>query len=72
MLKILLQSFTVFPAIGIAIFGNRPVVMGFLHMVFLGFVTLFVVAYFKRQGILSDKKLVKVAIHVFAIAVIIK
>ena len=72
MLKILLQGFTVFPAIGNAIFGNRPVIMGFLHMVFLGFVTLFVLAYFKRQGILnSNRTLVNVAIHVFAIAVII-
>jgi hypothetical protein len=72
MLKILLQSFTVFPAIGNAIFGNRPVIMGFLHMVFLGFVSLFVLAYFKRQGILNaNRNLVNVAIHIFAIAVII-
>jgi hypothetical protein len=72
MLKILLQSFTVFPAIGNAIFGNRPVIMGFLHMVFLAFVSLFVLAYFKRQGILNaDRKLVNIAIHIFAIAVII-
>ena len=71
-LKLLLQSFTVFPVIGNAIFGNRPVIMGFLHMVFLGFVTLFVVGYFQRRGLLhSDRKLVNIAIHVFAIAVII-
>lgn len=72
MLKILLQSFTVFPAIGNAIFGNRPVIMGFLHMVFLGFVSLFVLAYFKRRGILNaERKMVNVAIYIFAIAVII-
>ena len=72
MLKLVLQSFTVFPAIGNAIFGNRPLIMGFLHMVFLGFVTLFVLAYFKRQGILdSTRKLVNIGIHFFAIAVII-
>ena len=71
MLKLLLQSFTVFPAIGNAIFGNRPVIMGFLHMVFLAYVTLFVLAYFLRNGILnSERKLVNVAIYIFAIAVI--
>ena len=72
MLKLILQSFTVFPAIGNAIFGNRPVIMGFLHMVFLAFVTLFVLAYFKRKGVLnSNRRLVNIAIYIFAIAVII-
>lgn len=72
MLKIFLQSFTVFPAMGNAIFGNRPVIMGFLHMVFLGFITLFILAYFTRQGILnSNIKMVNIATYVFAIAVII-
>ena len=72
MLKIFLQSFTVFPEIGNAIFGNRPVIMGFLHMVFLGFVTLFILAYFIKQGILnSTMKWVNVAIYLFAVAVVI-
>jgi hypothetical protein len=71
-LKILLQSFTVLPVIGNAIFGNRSVIMGFLHMVFLGFVTLFMLAYFVRQGILdSRKKLLPIALYTFAAAVII-
>jgi hypothetical protein len=72
LLKLVLQSFTVFPAIGNAIFGNRPVIMGFLHMVFLAFVTLFVLAYFKRKGVLnSNRRLANIAIYIFAIAVII-
>jgi hypothetical protein len=72
MLKIFLQSFTVFPVIGNAIFGNRPVIMGFLHMVFLGFVTLFILAYFIKEGILNPQmKWVNVAIYLFTIAVIL-
>jgi hypothetical protein len=71
-LKLVLQSFTVFPIIGNAIFGNRSVIMGFLHMVFLGFVTLFMLAYFVRLGILnSNKKWTPVALYTFAGAVII-
>jgi hypothetical protein len=71
-LKLALQSLTVFPVVGNAIFGNRSVIMGFLHMVFLGFVTLFMLAYFVRLGILdSKKKLTPIALYTFAGAVII-
>jgi hypothetical protein len=72
MLKIFLQSFTIFPVIGNAIFGNRPIIMGFLHLVFLGFVTLFILAYFIKKGLLNSKiKWTGIAVIVFAIAVIL-
>jgi hypothetical protein len=71
-LKIFLQSFTVFPVIGNAIFGNRPVIMGFLHMVFLGFVTLFILAFFIKRGILNAKMIwVNVAVYLFAVGVVL-
>ena len=44
-LKMFLQSFTIFPKIGDAVFGNRPIIIGFLHLVFLAFVTLFILGY---------------------------
>jgi hypothetical protein len=72
MLKIFLQSFTIFPVIGDAIFGNRPIIMGFLHLVFLGFVTLFILAYFIKKGLLNSKiKWTGIAAIVFAGAVIL-
>ena len=72
MLKVILQSFTIFPVIGDAIFGNRPIIMGFLHLVFLAFVTLFILAYFIKKGILIIRvKWTGVAAIVFAIAVIL-
>jgi hypothetical protein len=52
-LKIFLQSFTLFPAVGNAVFGDRPVIIGFLHLVFLGFVTLFLMATFAESGFLN-------------------
>jgi hypothetical protein len=71
MLKIFLQSFTMIPVIGNAIFGNRPVIMGFLHLVFLGFVTLFILAYFTMKGLLNCKiQLTNIAVILFAVAVI--
>jgi hypothetical protein len=72
MLKIFLQSFTIFPVIGGAIFGNRPIIMGFLHLVFLGFVTLFILAYFIKKNMLnSEIKWTGIAAIVFAVAVIL-
>ena len=72
MLKIFLQSFTIFPVIGDAIFGNRPIIMGFLHLVFLGFVTLFILAYFIKKDMLNNKiKWTGIAVTVFAIVVIL-
>jgi hypothetical protein len=72
MLKIFLQSLTIFPVIGDAIFGNRPIIMGFLHLVFLGFVTLFILAYFIKKGLLNSQiKSTGIAAIVFAGAVIL-
>lgn len=72
MLKIVLQSFTVFPMVGNAIFGNRPVIMGFLHLVFLAFMTLFLLTYLTKINVLNSKlRITRMALVVFAIAVIL-
>jgi hypothetical protein len=55
-LKLFLQCFTIFPVIGNTIFGNRPVIMGFLHLVFLGFVSLFLLAFFTKKRLLDLNK----------------
>jgi hypothetical protein len=44
-IKILLQSASVFPEVSTLAFGFRPIVIGYLHLVLLGFVTLFLIAY---------------------------
>ncbi|HSV09974.1 MAG TPA: hypothetical protein VLI68_04345 [Hanamia sp.] len=43
-LKMMLQVGTIFPRLGNAVYGDRPVIIGFLHLVFLGFVSFFVLA----------------------------
>jgi hypothetical protein len=52
-LKMFLQSFTIFPLIGNAVFGDRPVIIGFLHLVFLGFVSPFILAYYTQKMMLN-------------------
>lgn len=71
MLKAFLQSLTILPGIGNAIFGNRPIIMGFLHLVFLGFTSLFILAFFTKNGWLNSKcKITKLALTVFSVAVL--
>ena len=43
-LKMLLQVGTIFPQLGNAVYGDRPVIIGFLHLVFLGFITFYLLA----------------------------
>ena len=43
-LKMVLQVGTIFPQLGNAVYGDRPVIIGFLHLVFLGFITFFLLA----------------------------
>lgn len=71
-IKLFLQSLTIFHTINVQVFGNRSIIMGFLHLVFLGFVTLFLVAYFAQIGMLAiNKRISKIALYWFAVAVIV-
>lgn len=70
-IKMLLQVGTIFPSIANAVYGDRPVIIGFLHLVFLGFVTFFILStlissgYFTRNG-----KIIKYPFFVFMSGVI--
>lgn len=45
-IKILLQGLSVVPALGRYAFGVRPVIIGYLHLVLLGFISFFLVGFF--------------------------
>ena len=72
LIKTILQGFTLFPAVGNAVFGDRPVIIGFLHLVFLGFVTLFIVTWLAQNGFLNLKLgLTRFALVAFTCAIIL-
>lgn len=48
-LKLLMQALSAVPVLSRYAFGLRPVVIGFLHLVLLGFITLFLVSWFLQQ-----------------------
>jgi hypothetical protein len=70
-LKMVLQVGTIFPQLGNAVYGDRPVIIGFLHLVFLGFITFFLLALLVQDGyfILHGKQIMLPFI-IFAIGII--
>ncbi len=54
-LKMLLQSGTIYPPLGNAVYGDRPLIIGYLHLVFLGFLTLFLLFSFIDSGYFNRK-----------------
>lgn len=51
-IKIILQSLSAIPSLSYLAFGFRPVVIGYLHLILLGFVTLFLLGYFIQHQLL--------------------
>ena len=69
--KMLLQTGTIIPWLGNAVYGFRPIIIGFLHLVFLGFVTLFILSHLVQYGFYSMRtRLAQGAIILFTGAVI--
>lgn len=71
-LKTAIQAGIVIPAIGNAVFGDRPIIIGYLHLVMLGFVTLYLIAHLFQSGYFTNRiKIAKTGIIVFASGVVI-
>jgi len=48
--KSLLQTGTIFPWLAHAVFGLRPIIIGFLHLVFLGLVSFYILSHYMDKG----------------------
>jgi hypothetical protein len=59
-LKQIFLAVTIVPSIGALVFYNRPAIIGFLHLVLLGFVTLYLLAEFIRTGLMRNSRFVLV------------
>lgn len=51
-IKILLQLLSVFPQLNQFVFGHRPVIVGYLHLVLLGFISFYLIGYSIKNGLL--------------------
>lgn len=54
-LKVLLQAVTAFPALSHLVFGYRSIVVGYLHLIFLIFVSLFLLTELSARQIINTK-----------------
>jgi hypothetical protein len=71
-IKMFLQVGTIFPQLGDAVYGARPIIIGFLHLVFLGFVTFFILSDLIRSGYFTTgEKIVKFPFFVFSAGIIL-
>jgi len=70
-LKSLLQVGTIFPDLGNAVYGDRPVIIGFLHLVFLGFITFYILSSLIESEFFTRKaRVISVPLIVFAAGII--
>ena len=69
--KTILKAGTVIPELGQAVFGLRPIIIGFLHLVFLGLVSFYILSeYIRRQVLDTGKALSRNAINGFMASVV--
>ncbi len=64
-IKIILQLGSVVPFLSKLAFGFRPIVIGYLHLVLLGVITLFLLAYIFSLRVLKTTALTGVAVAIF-------
>ena len=71
-IKMMLQAGTIIPQLAKIVFGDRPAIIGFLHLVFLGFVTFFILSfYFSIKAFNVKNTLTRFALIFFSSAIIL-
>jgi hypothetical protein len=70
-IKLLLQAGSVIPSLSKLAFGFRPIVIGYLHLVLLGVITLFILAYISALRLIPVNKMTQAGIFVFTAGIII-
>lgn len=70
-IKLLLQLGSTIPSLSHLAFGFRPIVIGYLHLILLGVITLFLLAYLFSVQLVPLNKLTRPGILIFTAGVII-
>jgi hypothetical protein len=70
-LKMLLNVGTIFPQLGNAVYGDRPVIIGFLHLVFLGFLTFYLLsALLENNYFTKNNKIIVLPFYIFSFGIL--
>lgn len=70
-IKVVLQLGSTIPSLNNLAFGYRPIVIGYLHLVFLGVITLFILGYLIYADYLKPTKWVNIGVLLFIIGIIL-
>lgn len=70
-IKFVLQAISVLPSLSQLVFGLRPIVIAYLHLVLLGVYSLFIIGFLFYTRILKTNKLAKFAAFGFLLGVIL-
>ena len=71
-LKVLLQFFSVQPQIAQLAFGFRPIIIGYLHLIFLAFISMYLLAFITDKKIIDlNYRITSVGLVTFAAGIII-
>ena len=69
-IKLCLQAASVIPSLSKLAFGFRPIVIGYLHLILLGVITLFIIGHIIAAGYVRITKIVRAGLLVFISGII--
>lgn len=70
-IKLLLQLFSTIPMLSQIAFGFRPIVIGYLHLMLLGVITIFTIGYVINAGFIQINKYFTSGLIVFIVGIIV-
>lgn len=70
-IKIFLQSGSVIPSMSTLAFGFRPIIIGYLHLVLLGVISLFILGYVFTEKLLLTNKIMMAGVYMFTAGIIL-
>jgi hypothetical protein len=71
-LKMVLTTGTLDPSLGKAVYAARPIIIGFMHLIFLAFASFFILSICLEQGYFSNRKgLVSYPFYLFGAGVLV-
>jgi hypothetical protein len=70
-IKFVLQACSTIPALSELAYGFRPIVIGYLHLILLGVITLFIIGYIMSLQIFTENKLIISGISIFTSSVVL-
>ena len=70
-IKLILQTGSVVPSLSKLAFGFRPIVIGYLHLVLLGIITLFILGWLHQNQMLENHRRTRMGLRIFIAGILI-